>query len=262
MVMIVFAAEAKGKSVSLPEVADGGWREAGKKLAKKHLAQRTMALNTKGRGMKTDEVLQLALGLELGTYLFDKYQPEPVEMLEQIVLAADNPENLKEMYKPYAALANDVRYARDIVNEPADKYDDNEVFCEIERLEYLGLQHTVLRRDMWSMSWEKDQQGKPRFYYAEGRFACAVGAGMLKALALQKQSKRVKIFMTLAKKNIDVNDLLAEEPIYKIEDKGGDGDVEHCIFRLYDEILYGAEYEKRRQTAPVGGEYYQEFGGA
>ena len=242
MVMIVFAAEAKGKSVSLPEVADGGWREAGKKLAKKHLAQRTMALNTKGRGMKTDEVLQLALGLELGTYLFDKYQPEPVEI--------------------YAALANAVRYARDIVNEPADKYDDNEVFCEIKRLEYLGLQHTPLRRDMWSMSWEKDQQGKPRFYYAEGRFACAVGAGMLKALALQKQSKRVKIFMTLAKKNIDVNDLLAEEPIYKIEDKGGDGDVEHCIFRLYDEILYGAEYEKRRQTAPVGGKYYQEFGGA
>ena len=245
MVMIVFAAEAKGRSVSLPEVADGGWREAGKKLAKKHLAQRTMALNTKGRGMKTDEVLQLALGLELGTYLFDKYQPEPVEMLEQIVLAADNPENLKEMYKPYAALANAVRYARDIVNEPADKYDDNEVFCEIKRLEYLGLQHTVLRRDMWSMSWEKDKQGKPRFYYAEGRFACAVGAGVLKALALQKQPKMVKIFMTLAKKNFDVNDLLAEEPIYKIEDKGGDGDVEHCIFRLYDEILYGTEYGKR-----------------
>lgn len=245
MVMIVFAAEAKGKSVRLPDEGDEGWRAAGKNLVKKHLRQKNLLVTLNDKPMKTDEILQFALGLELGTYIFDKYQSEPEEMLEQIVLLCNNPQNLKELYKPYAALANVVRYARDIVNEPAEKYDDHEVFCEIKRLTYLGLEHNLLRNGFREMSWNGEKTARPLFYYAEGRFACAVGAAVLKVLALQKQPRRVKIFMTLAKKNIDVNDLLAEEPIYKIEEKGGEEDVERCIFRLYNEILYGAEHEKR-----------------
>ncbi len=245
MVMIVFAAEAKGKSVSLPDAGNEGWRAAGKNLVKKHLHQKKLLIALKDRPVKTGEILQFALGLELGTYMFDKYQPEPQEMLEQVVLLCNNPQNLKELYKPYAALANVVRYARDIVNEPAEKYDDHEVFCEIKRLTYLGLEHNLRRDGFWEMSWTGEKIARPLFYYAEGRFACAVGAAVLKALALQKQPRRVKIFMTLAKKNLGVNDLLAEEPIYKIEEKGGEEDIERCVFRLYDEILYGVEHEKR-----------------
>ena len=245
MVMIIFAAEAKGKSVRLPEAGDECWCDIGKNLVKKHLHQKNLLIVLNNKPMKTDEILQFALGLELGTYMFDKYQPEPEEMLEQIVLLCNNAQNLKELYKPYAALANVVRYARDIVNEPAEKYDDQEVFCEIKRLTYLGLEYNLLRNGFWEMSWKGEKTEKPLFYYAEGRFACAVGAAVLKALALQKQRRQVKIFMTLAKKNLDVNDLLAEEPIYKIEEKGGEEDIERCVFRLYNEILYGAEHEKR-----------------
>ena len=245
MVMIVFAAEAKGKNVRLPDVGDEGWCAAGKNLVKKHLRQKNLLVALNDKPMKTNEILQFALGLELGTYIFDKYQSEPEEMLEQIVLYCNNPQNLKELYKPYAALANVVRYARDIVNEPAEKYDDHEVFCEIKRLTYLGLEHSLRRDGFWEMSWDGEKTERPLFYYAEGRFACAVGAAVLKALALQKQPRRVKIFMTLAKKNINVNDLLAEEPIYKIKEKGGEEDIEQCVFRLYNDILYGAEHEKR-----------------
>ena len=82
MVMIVFAAEAKGKNVRLPDVGDEGWCAAGKNLVKKHLRQKNLLVALNDKPMKTNEILQFALGLELGTYIFDKYQSEPEEMLE------------------------------------------------------------------------------------------------------------------------------------------------------------------------------------
>ncbi len=103
MVMIIFAAEAKGKSVRLPEAGDECWCDIGKNLVKKHLHQKNLLIVLNNKPMKTDEILQFALGLELGTYMFDKYQPEPEEMLEQIVLLCNNPQNLKELYKRHTA---------------------------------------------------------------------------------------------------------------------------------------------------------------
>ena len=86
-----------------------------------------------------------AFGIELASYTFDKYftaKPESFyPKLERIIFIG-----LTDMtdYKPLSGLANAVRYARDLINEPAN-YLTPEVFAaDIRRLEYLGLEVKIL----------------------------------------------------------------------------------------------------------------------
>ena len=92
----------------------------------------------------------LALGLLLGSYRFDKYfttkKAEEYPNLERVVFKVRNPAEVNENFKNLAALANAVRYARDLCNEPAN-YLTPEVFAaDIERLKYLGLEIEILGR--------------------------------------------------------------------------------------------------------------------
>ena len=89
----------------------------------------------------------MALGAELGSYRFDKYftkkKEEDFPQLEEIYFIS-HAFDKKPDYKNYAALANAVRYARDLCNEPAN-YLTPEVFAaDIQRLEYLGLKVDIL----------------------------------------------------------------------------------------------------------------------
>lgn len=86
-----------------------------------------------------------AFGIELASYTFDKYftaKPESFyPKLERVIFTG-----LTDMtdYKPLSGLANAVRYARDLINEPAN-YLTPEVFAaDIRRLEYLGLEVKIL----------------------------------------------------------------------------------------------------------------------
>ena len=86
-----------------------------------------------------------AFGIELASYTFDKYftaKPESFyPKLERIIFTG-----IKDMtdYKPLSGVANAVRYARDLINEPAN-YLTPEVFAaDIRRLEYLGLDVKIL----------------------------------------------------------------------------------------------------------------------
>lgn len=86
-----------------------------------------------------------AFGIELALYTFDKYftaKPESFyPKLERIIFTG-----IKDMtdYKPLSGVANAVRYARDLINEPAN-YLTPEVFAaDIRRLEYLGLDVKIL----------------------------------------------------------------------------------------------------------------------
>lgn len=90
----------------------------------------------------------LAFGAMLGTYRFDKYfttkKAEDYPNLEQVIFKVKNPAQVNENFKNLAALANGVRYARDLCNEPAN-YLTPEVFAaDIKRLEYLGLEIDIL----------------------------------------------------------------------------------------------------------------------
>ena len=103
----------------------------------------------KGCNLNEEQIAHnLAFGLLLGTYRFDKYfttkKPEEYPNLERVIFKVKNPAEVNENFKNYAALANAVRYGRDLCNEPAN-YLTPEVFADdIKRLEYLGLDVDVL----------------------------------------------------------------------------------------------------------------------
>lgn len=105
--------------------------------------------NIKGCKLSAPEIAcNVAFGLMLGGYRFDKYftkkKADEYPALEQMVFQLKEAEAASEAFKKYAALANAVRYGRDLCNEPAN-YLTPQVFSEdIERLKYLGLEIEIL----------------------------------------------------------------------------------------------------------------------
>ena len=101
---------------------------------------------------ENDDIAQnLAYGVLLGSYSFDKYKTEKKDdeytKLEQIVLKVSDVEKNKENFKACLAMANGIRYCKDLCNEPAS-YLTPEVFAyDIKRLEYLGLDVELLDMD-------------------------------------------------------------------------------------------------------------------
>ncbi len=95
----------------------------------------------------SSQAADLALGVELELYSFDKYfttkKDADFNQLETVYLYGEK--NIEEAQLAEAkALANGVRYARDLANE-APNYLTPETFAlDIKRLEYLGLQVEVI----------------------------------------------------------------------------------------------------------------------
>lgn len=99
------------------------------------------------KNLSAEDVYHIAFGLELGSYRFDKYKtkqkPESLPKLETVTFVGGQKLSLKA-YAPYAALANAVRYARDLINEPANNLTPEILAAEIKRLSYLGLKIEIL----------------------------------------------------------------------------------------------------------------------
>ena len=95
-----------------------------------------------------DIAYNIALGIELASYSFDKYfttkKTDTYPKLESVIFSAKNKVISKEGYKNYAALATGVRYAKDLINEPANNMTPVIMADDIKRLEYLGLEVDVL----------------------------------------------------------------------------------------------------------------------
>ncbi len=91
----------------------------------------------------------LAFGIELASYSFDKYhtkkKPSDFPKLETVNFTAKEKLD-KKAYEQTAALANAVRYARDLTNEPANELTPEIYAADIKRLEHLGLKVTVLNQ--------------------------------------------------------------------------------------------------------------------
>ncbi len=99
------------------------------------------------KNLSSEDVYHIAFGLELGSYRFDKYKtkqkPESLPKLETVTFVGGQKLSLKA-YAPYAALANAVRYVRDLINEPANNLTPEILAAEIKRLSYLGLKIEIL----------------------------------------------------------------------------------------------------------------------
>ena len=90
----------------------------------------------------------MAFGLLLGSYRFDKYftqkKAEEYPTLERVYFNVQGAKQISENFKHYAALANAVRYAKDLCNEPANYLTPIVFADDIKRLEYLGLDIEIL----------------------------------------------------------------------------------------------------------------------
>lgn len=101
--------------------------------------------NVLGCELTKEEIAhQVAFGMLLGSYRFDKYFTKKKEdeylALEKVCFCSVDGEVIAlNNFMDYASLANAVRYARDLVNEPAN-FLTPEVFADdIKRLEYLKM---------------------------------------------------------------------------------------------------------------------------
>ncbi|MGN0913663.1 MAG: leucyl aminopeptidase [Alphaproteobacteria bacterium] len=133
------------------EVSALSLRENGKKLAKE-LFRNTEAVvyvsKVKGCKLTESEIAHcLAFGLELGCYSFDKYftrkKAEEYSSLEKVSFVSEKVIELGD-FADYAALANAVRYAKDLGNEPSNYLTPEAFAADLKRLEYLGLEVDVL----------------------------------------------------------------------------------------------------------------------
>ena len=97
---------------------------------------------------KSKIACDVAFGVELASYRFDKYFTKKADdfypKLESVKFVVANAKQIKEEYKKYAALANGVRFGRDLCNEPANELTPMIFAKEIERLSYLGIDVDVL----------------------------------------------------------------------------------------------------------------------
>lgn len=138
----------------LPEKADAlAFQNVGGRIARRMSSVEAIVCyikNNKSYACGEDEAAyNVALGFELGNYTFDKYfttkKAYEYSQIEKLTIIAKNAD--QKNYAEYAALANSVRYARDMINEPAN-YLIPAVFAEdIKRLEYLGLEVEIFNQE-------------------------------------------------------------------------------------------------------------------
>lgn len=101
-------------------------------------------------GAKAEDIYNFSLGVELASYRFDKYFTQKPQTfypnLEKIVYTNSGLKNFDD-YKKTAGLANAVRYARDLINEPANEMTPEIMAADIKRLEYLGLEVEIIEEE-------------------------------------------------------------------------------------------------------------------
>lgn len=94
-----------------------------------------------------DLVNAFGLGIEMSSYSFDKYHTQKkaneYPQLETVNFMAKDKLD-KKCYNDTAALANAIRYARDLTNEPSNELTPEIYAKDIKRLEHLGLKVTLL----------------------------------------------------------------------------------------------------------------------
>ncbi len=98
--------------------------------------------------LPAEDAAHAALGVALASYRFDRYHtretPEQKPSIETVEIAVENVNAAREAYGPLAALADGIRFTRDLVSEPANVLYPEEFAQRVKALEPLGLQVEVL----------------------------------------------------------------------------------------------------------------------
>lgn len=141
-------------------------------------------------------IYNLALGLELDSYRFDKYnklKAGSYSSLETVVFDGDYFLEFQNNYKPFKALANCIRYGRDIYNEPRDVFDAEEFISDVKRLKYLDLEMEMTCLDNCKVArvrW-RGSDNKEQLFYACNRNSAAVLIAVMKYWAIIKKNVNV-----------------------------------------------------------------------
>ncbi len=238
MVMIMFkSAEQKPDGLELVLSAIG--EETGRVLLRDYAyKQEDLCLNAEK--FDDDIICRIALGAELEDYRFDKYAklaPEDYPKLETITFVVKNPLEMRLKYEPFAALANAIRFARDLFNEPESLYQTEQYFFEIKRLEYLNLYFKDLGDGLVMLEWKNENSNKePLIVVAQNRKAAAVGAGLMKAVALQKLALPIRACLKIEG---ELDDFLIPNPIFIKQNLSTDEQAATELRKLYEHISKG-----------------------
>ncbi len=134
---------------------------AGRVTARKTKSASVVADVVETGGKKAEDIAaDLALGLQLRCYSFEKYKTDAgpkskkesgnakdsktAKALERIVIHCDNPKKTAKAYEDRRAIANGVTLARDLVNEPANTLGPVEFANIAKDLEKSGLEVEIL----------------------------------------------------------------------------------------------------------------------
>lgn len=235
MVMIIFkSAGQKPDGLELTLSAIG--EETGRILLRDYTNQQE-DLYLEAADFDDDVICRIALGAELEDYRFDKYAklaPQDYPKLETITFKVKNPLEMRLKYEPYAALANAIRFARDLFNEPESLYQTEQYFFEIKRLEYLNLYFKDLGDGLVMLEWKAESSScEPLVLVAKNRKATAVGAGLMKAVALQRLPLSIRAYLKIEG---ELDDFLIPHPIFIKPDLLTDEEAAKELRKLYEHI--------------------------
>jgi leucyl aminopeptidase len=109
----------------------------------------TIIADLPGGSVKPDQVAELALGIRLRAYAFDRYKTKRKDDEERakevrVTIAVATPAGAEKAFAPRDAVANGVVLARDLVNEPANVLHPEEFARRAGNLKKLGVVVEVL----------------------------------------------------------------------------------------------------------------------
>ena len=112
-------------------------------------AAATIIADLAGGAMKPDQAAELALGIRLRAYAFDRYKTKRKEEDERarevkVTIALATLAGVEKAFAPRDAVANGVVLARDLVNEPANVLYPEEFARRVGNLKRLGVEVEVL----------------------------------------------------------------------------------------------------------------------
>jgi len=234
MVMVIFKPRTDIQSdIKLQKISD--FEKYGRELWNKYSDIKEQLVINCGN-LELKQICEIALGLVLADYQFDKYEskkPEDYAILESVIFVNDKYSELQKLFENYAALANAIRFAKDLYNEPEGLYQTEQYYFEIKRLEYLGLEFKDCGNNLLRLVWKGNETGKEQIIVARNRKSVAVAAGVIKAIALQKRNINLTVYLQIEDV---INDLLVKSPIYINENIIDEFMAEQELRRVYNLI--------------------------
>ena len=98
--------------------------------------------------LSAEQTAHAAFGVELAAYRFDRYRtkekPEQKPSVETVSFGSKAADAAREAFAPLAALAEGVRFTRDLVSEPANVLYPEEFAKRVKALEPMGLRVEIL----------------------------------------------------------------------------------------------------------------------